>query len=114
MFVDFDKAFDCMEYNVLAYGLPEETVTAIIMMHYRNMKVKVHSLDSNTNFFNIVAEILQGDYISTIFDYNLPRLCILNIDRSKKMMALHKKKEKRKGKKQTSSCRNYYGHRLCR
>ena len=31
------------------------------MMLYKNMKAMVHSLDSDTDFFNIVAEDLQGD-----------------------------------------------------
>ena len=30
-------------------------------MLYKNMKLMVHSPDGNTNFFNIVAGILQGD-----------------------------------------------------
>ena len=30
-------------------------------MLYRNMKVKAHSPDSNTDFFDIVAKVLQGD-----------------------------------------------------
>ena len=30
-------------------------------MLYRNMKVKVHSTDRDTDFFDIVAGVLQGD-----------------------------------------------------
>ena len=46
-FVDFSKAFDFiyrgkMEQILLTYGLPKETVAAIMMLN-RNMKVKVHS-----------------------------------------------------------------------
>ena len=44
LFVDFSKAFDFihrgkMEQIILAYGLPKETVT-VIMMLYRNTKIK--------------------------------------------------------------------------
>ena len=44
---------------LLAYGLPKETVTAIIML-YRNMKAMVQSPDRNTDFFDIVSGILLG------------------------------------------------------
>ena len=59
------KAFDSihrgkMEQILLAYGLPKETVEAIMML-YKNMKVKVHSLEEDTDYFNIVAGVLQGD-----------------------------------------------------
>ena len=32
-----------------------------LQMHYGNMKVKVHSQDGDTDFFDYVAGILQGD-----------------------------------------------------
>ncbi len=68
MFVDFSKTFDSihrgkMEQILLVYGLPKETVTAIMML-YRNTKVKVYSLDGDTDFFNIVAGVLQGDTLA--------------------------------------------------
>ena len=55
LFVDFTKTFDSihrqkMEQILLAYGLPKETI-AVIMILYRNTKVKV----------GIVAGVLQGD-----------------------------------------------------
>ena len=51
LFVDFTKAFDSihrgkMEQILLAYGLPKETVTAIMIL-YRNTKVKVCSPDGD-------------------------------------------------------------------
>ena len=48
-----------MEQILLAYSLPKETV-ATIMMLYRNTKVKVCSLDGDTDYFDIVAGDLQG------------------------------------------------------
>ena len=64
MFVDLSKAFDSihrekMEQMQLANGLPEDTVTAIMML-YKNTKVMVHSPDGDIGFFNIVGD-LPGD-----------------------------------------------------
>ena len=68
LFVDFTKDFDSihrgkMEQILLAYGIPKETVAAITII-CRNTKVKVHSLDGDTDYFDIVAGILQGDTLS--------------------------------------------------
>ena len=52
-----------MEQILLAYGLPKETVAAIMRL-YKNMKVKVHSLDGDTDYFDIVAGMLQGDTLA--------------------------------------------------
>ena len=65
LFVDFTKAFDSihreeMEQILLAYGIPKEIV-AEITIHYRNTKVKVHSPDGDTDYFDIVAGVLKGD-----------------------------------------------------
>ena len=62
---DFSKAFDSIyrgkiEQILQAYDLPKETVKAIMIL-YRNTKVKVCSLDGDTNCFNIVAGVMQGD-----------------------------------------------------
>ena len=63
-FVDFTKAFDSihrgkMEQILLAYGIPKETVAAITIL-YRNTKVKVRSPYGDTEYFDIVAGVLQG------------------------------------------------------
>ena len=65
LFVDFFKSFDSihrekMEQILLAYGLPKETVIAIMML-YKNTKVKVCSPDGDTDNFDTVAGMLQGD-----------------------------------------------------
>ena len=67
-FIDFSQAFDSilrvkMEKIVLASGLPKETVTAVMML-YSNMKVKICSPDEDTDFFDIVAGVLQGDTLA--------------------------------------------------
>ena len=68
LFVEFTKAFDSihrgkMEQILLAYGLAEETVAAIMIL-YRNYKVKVRSPDGDTDYFDIVAGVLQGDTLA--------------------------------------------------
>ena len=52
-----------MEQILLAYGLPEETVAAIVIL-FRNTKVKVRSPDADTDYFDIVARVLQGDTLA--------------------------------------------------
>ena len=77
LFVDFTKAFNSihrgkMEQILLAYGLPKETVAAITIL-YRNTKVKVRSPDRDTEYFDIVAGVLQGDTLA-------PHLFIICLD----------------------------------
>ena len=65
---DTIKAFDSMhrakmEQILLTYGLPKETVTAIMML-YKNTKVKVHSPYGDTDFFDIVAGMQQEDILA--------------------------------------------------
>ena len=52
-----------MEQILLAHGLPKETVAAITILD-RNTKVKVRSPDVDTEFFDIVAGVLQGDTLA--------------------------------------------------
>ena len=66
--VDFSKAFnsihrDKMEQILLVYGLLKGTVTAIMVL-YKNMKVMFCLPNGNTNFFEIVAGVLQGDTLA--------------------------------------------------
>ena len=68
LFVDFTKAFDSIhrgkiEQILPAYSIPKETVAAIMIL-YRNTKVKVRSPDGDTDYFDIVAGVLQGDTIA--------------------------------------------------
>ena len=68
LFVDFTQAFDSthrwkMEQILLAYGLTKETVATITIL-YRNTKVKVRSPDWDTEYFDIVAGVLQRDILA--------------------------------------------------
>ena len=68
LFIDSTKAFDSIhrekiEQILLAYGLPKETIAAITILN-RNTKVKVRSPDGDTEYFDIVAGVLQGDTLA--------------------------------------------------
>ena len=68
LFVDFTKAFDSihrgkMKQILFTYSLPKETIAAIMML-YRNTKVKVRSPDGDTDYFDKVAGVLQGDTLA--------------------------------------------------
>ena len=52
-----------MEQILFAYGLLKETVT-VIMMLYKNTKVKVLPPDGDMDYFDIVAGVLQGDKLA--------------------------------------------------
>ena len=52
-----------MEQILLTYGIPKETVAAITIL-YRNTKVKVRSPDGDTEYFDIVTEVLQWDTLA--------------------------------------------------
>ena len=77
LIVLFTKAFDSihrgkMERMLLAYGLPKEIVATITIL-YRNTKVKVRSPYRDTEYFNIVVGVLQGDTLA-------PSLFIICLD----------------------------------
>ena len=88
LFVDFTKPFDSihrgkMEQIQLAYGLPKETVTAIMML-YKNTKVKVHFPDGDTDYFDIVASVLQGDtFAPYLFIISLDYVLTTSVDKIK-------------------------------
>ena len=52
-----------MEQILLGYGILKETVSAIMML-YKNTRAKVCSQDGDTDFFDILAEIHQGDMLA--------------------------------------------------
>ena len=88
IFVDFTKSFDSihrgkLEQILLAYGLPKKTVAAVMML-YRNTKVKVHSQDGDTDSFDIVAGVLQGDTLAPyLFIICLDYVLRIFIDKTK-------------------------------
>ena len=62
----FLQVFDCIHRGkkdqiLLAYDIPRETVTAVMML-YKNMKAVV---DGNSNLFVIVAKVWQRDTLAS-------------------------------------------------
>lgn len=49
--------------HLLACGIPEEIVSAIMIL-YKNTKAMVRSSDGDTDFFEIKAGVLQGDTLA--------------------------------------------------
>ena len=79
---EFTKAFGPihrgkMEQILLAYGRLKETVVAITIL-YRNTKVKVRSPDGDTEYFDIVARVQQGDTLAPCLFIN----CLDNVLRT--------------------------------
>ena len=92
MFVDFSKAFDSklegkIGQKLLGYVLHRETVTAIMMLH-KNTKAVVYSPSGNSNFFDIITGVLQGDTLQPYVN-NLLRLCTMNNNGSNERKWFH-------------------------
>ena len=86
----------------LAYS--KKTVAAIMML-YRNMKVKVSSPDADTDYFDIVSCVLQGDTsASNLFIIGLDYVLRTSVDKIKA----------NKGNKPNVPQTNNYGCRLYR
>ena len=68
LFVDFKKAFDSIHRGKMmkilrAYGIPQELVNAITLL-YEDTKAKVQTPDGETDLFDILAGVLQGDTLA--------------------------------------------------
>ena len=84
-----------MEQILLAYGIPKETVAAITIL-YRNTKLKVRSPDGDTEYFDIVAGVLQGDTLAPyLFIICLDNVLRTSIDKIKENGFELTKKKKR-------------------
>ena len=70
-----------MEQILLDFSLPKETVAAMMML-YKNTKVKVCSSDGDTDYFDIVAGVLQGEtLVSYLFIICLHYVLRMSIDK---------------------------------
>ena len=112
LFVDFTKAFDSihrgkMEQILLAYSLPKETIAAITIL-YRNSKVKVRSPDGDTEYFNIVTGVLQGDTLAShLFIICLDYVHRTSIDKTRESGFKLTKKRSRRYPTKTITDANY-------
>ena len=96
-----------MEQILQAYSLPKETM-AVITILYRNTKVKVRSPDGDTEYFNIVAGVLQGDTLAPyIFIICLDYVLRTSIDKIKENSFELTKKRSRRHPAKTITDINY-------
>ena len=96
-----------MEQILLAYGLPKETIAAITIL-YRNTKVKVRSLDGDTEYFDIVAGVLQGDTLAPyLFIICLDYVLRTSIDKIKENSFELTKKRRRRYPTKTITSADY-------
>ena len=97
-FVTLSKAFDSIHWRMmkrilLTYGLQKETIAAIMML-YKNTKIKVHSSDGDTDYFNIVTGVLRGDTLAPyLFIIYLDYVLRISIDLMKENGFMLVKKE---------------------
>ena len=87
IFADFSKALDSidpskMEQILKAYGIPNE-ITKAIMIMYKNTQAFVRSPDGDTEFFNIIARLLQGDTLAPYLFIIVLDYVLRNLDQNK-------------------------------
>ena len=96
-----------MEQILLAYDIPKETIAAITIL-YRNTKVKVRSPDGDTEYFDIVAGVLQGDtLVPYLFIICLDYVLRTSIDKIRENGFTLKKKRSRRYPAKTITDANY-------
>ena len=111
LFVDFSRDFDSihqgkMEQILLANSLPKETVAAIMML-YRNTKVKVRFPNGDTDSFDIIAGVLQGETVSYLLIICLDYVLRTSIDKIKENVFKPTKERSRRYPAQTITDADY-------
>ena len=89
IFVDFSKAFDSidrskMEQMLEVYGIPNEIIKVI----YKNTQVFVRSPDGDTEFFDIMPTVLQGETLAPYFFIIVFDYVLKNLDQDKNLVLL--------------------------
>ena len=96
-----------MEKILLACDIPKETVVTITIL-YRNTNVKVRSPDGDTEYFDIIAGVLQGDtLVPYLFIISLDYVLRTSIDKIKGNGFKLTKKRSRRYPAKTITCANY-------
>ena len=97
-----------MEQILLAYGLLKKKTVAAITILYRNTKVKVRSPNGDTEYFNFVAGVLQGDTLAPyLFIICLDYVLRTSIDKIKENGFELTKKRSRRYPAKTITDTNY-------
>ncbi|CAI9720602.1 Hypothetical predicted protein [Octopus vulgaris] len=68
LFAHFSKAIYSVHRDKMAeihgaYGIPDETMKAVMML-YKDTRAKVQSSDGDPDFFGVRAGVLQGDTLA--------------------------------------------------
>ena len=96
-----------MEQKLLASDISKETIAAAMML-YKNTKIRIRSPDGNTDYFDIVVGVLQGDtlarYLLIICQDNVLRT---SIDLMKENIIKMTKKRSRRYPAQTITDADY-------
>ena len=85
-----------MKEILLKYGVPEETVCAIMML-YKNTRSMVRSPDGDTPYFEITTGVLQGDTLAPfLFIICLDYILKTSLDNNRELgFTLTERKSKR-------------------
>ena len=73
-----------MEQILEAYGIPNEIIKAIMIM-YKNTQAFVRSPDGDTEFFDIIAGVLQGDTLAPYLFIIVLDYVLRNLDQNKNL-----------------------------
>jgi len=105
-FIDFKKAFDSVHRGKMlkiltAYGIPDRIVSVIRLM-YEGTRAKVLSPDGETELFDILAGVLQGDTLAPylfaiVIDYCMRKA--VNVDDEQLGVTLEHRRSRRVGPK---------------
>ena len=105
-FIDFRKAFDSVHRGKMlkilaAYGIPKRIVSVIRLM-YEGTKAKVISPDGESDLFEILAGVLQGDTLAPylfaiVIDYCMRKA--ISGDEERLGFTLEQRKSRRVGSK---------------
>ena len=71
-----------MEQILKVYGIPNEIIKAIMIM-YKNTQAFVRSPDGDTEFFNIIARVLQGETLAPYLFIIVLDYVLRNLDQNK-------------------------------
>ena len=107
VFIYFSKAFDSINHQAMfkifaAYDIPERIINAIMLM-YTNIKAKVVSPDSYTDYFQIFSGVMQGDTLA-------PYLFVIVLDYAMRQATQGKEQElgftlrRRQGRRTPAIC----------